>query len=371
MAKKDEFLTQFKTYNLSPASEEVHFALISEREGILNKAVSMIENAEREINVVTCRNWFLQNFTYCAEALENAVRRGIKVRVVLDVSAHDDSILRIVEECQSSRVSFDLKYKDQPSSHYFIIDYKQALIATTKDASVGGSCLWTDDNTLSGLLQKDFEDLWHTSVDINAIETDAVAEKLLYFLKTLKPTNHIIFLYEALEAKYTVLFNYAKVGLENSESVLYIASEETPSEIRAAMERFGIEVETYTKTGALHILSYDEFYIFNGKSDLITTLGLINKLYNEAFTKGFKGFRAVGELACFFEHNLTQELIGYERALGRALDLPIIAVCACNTKTLTNASDPIDIYTDLLKAHGTILFTGIENKLGRIEIRKV
>jgi hypothetical protein len=28
------------------------------------------------------------------------------------------------------------------------------------------------------------------------------------------------------------------------------------------------------------------------------------------------------------------------------------------------------LYTELVKAHGTVLFTGIDNKLGKIEIRK-
>lgn len=136
------------------------------------------------------------------------------------------------------------------------------------------------------------------------------------------------------------------------------------------MKRFGIEVEKYEKTGALLILGYNDYYIIEGKFDLQTTMGLINKMYNEALSKGFKGWRGAGEMACFFEQNLIKELIEYERALHRVLDTPIIAVCAYNANMVIKASNPISLYNELLKAHGKVLFTGVDNKLGKIEIRK-
>jgi len=136
------------------------------------------------------------------------------------------------------------------------------------------------------------------------------------------------------------------------------------------MKRFGIKAEKYEETDALRILGCDDFYIIEGRFDISTTMGLINKLYNETLTKGFKGCRGAGEMACFFEHNLIQELIEYERALHRVLDIPIIGVCAYNANMVIKASNPTDIYNELLKAHGTVLFTRIDNELGKIEIRK-
>ena len=193
--------------------------------------------------------------------------------------------------------------------------------------------------------------------------------KIARIVRQLKPTNHVLFLYESSEDKYNVLFSYLKAGLEDGEAVLYIASEETPNQIRDAMKRFGVEVEKNEKAGALHILRYKDFYIIEGKFTISTTMSLIKKLYDEALTKGFKGWRATGEMACFFEHNLIQELIEYEKALHRVFDIPIIGVCAYNVNMLTRANNPINLYNELLRAHGTILFTGTDNKLGKIEIR--
>ncbi len=371
-AKKDEFLKSFKSSRVEPISEEAHFALIPQREGIINKGLAMIKNAKREIDIITSGYEFIQIFTNYAELLKKAIRKGVKVRVVLDVSEHEDPILSVVEGYKSSGASFDLKYKDQPSGHYTIVDYKQALVATSTEVPIGENpCLWTDDDTLVGLMQKNFEGIWHTSVDVETVETDDVTEKVVRLVSGLRSTSHAIFLYERPEAKYEVLFNYIKVGLENGEAAVYIASEESPSEIRDAMKRFGIDVEKNEKTGALRIIGYDDHYIIEGKCNVQTTMGLNDKMYNEALAKGFKGCRFAGEMACFFEHNLIQELVELERAGHRVLDLPVIGVCAYNANMVMKASNPMDLYNELLKAHGTVLFTGIDNKLGKIEIRKV
>jgi len=74
-------------------------------------------------------------------------------------------------------------------------------------------------------------------------------------------------------------------------------------------------------------------------------------------------------MACFFKHNLVRELIEYEKTLHKVLDIPMIAICAYNANILNKSKDPINLYSELARAHGTVLFTGIDNKLGRMEIR--
>jgi sugar-specific transcriptional regulator TrmB len=371
MAKKDEFLKHYKPFPLKTPSGEAHFTLVSGREGVMTKELAMVKKAKSVINIITSRDKFTQFFNNYDEALKKATKKGIKVRMILNVTEHEDPIPRIVKEYESSRTPIDLRYTDQRSTHYMIVDYKEALVATSIEATLGKNpYLWTDDNSLVGLLQRNFEGIWHASVELKIIETEGVAEKLIHVLKDLKSTNHVIILYETSEAKHNVLFNYLKVGLENGEAVVYIATEENPSQIRDAMKRFGIDVEKNEKAGALRILGSNDFYIIDGKFDMQTTIGLLRKMYDEALTKGFKGCRVTGEMACFFEHNLIQEMIEYERALHRVFDFPIIAVCAYNANMVIEASNPMDLYNELLKAHGTVLFSGIGNKLGKIEIRK-
>jgi len=369
MTKKDTILKHYKPSTIK-TNEEPHFAVILHREGIMSKELSMVKKAKSAINIVTSKDKFVQFFNNYDEALKKVTNKGIQIRMILNVIEHEDSILTTIKEYESARVPIDLKYTDQRSTHCMIVDYKEALVSTSTEPTLRETAyLWTDNSSLVGLLQKNFEGLWHASVEMKIIETEAVTEKLIHILEDLRPTSHAIVLYESLEAKYNVLFNYIKIGLENGEAVTHISSESL-SQIRDAMKRFGIDVEKYEKTGALRILESDDFYFIDGKFDATTTIGLIHKLYNEALTKGFKRYRITGETECFFERKLVKELVEYEKILHKVFDLPFIGLCAYNTDMVIEASNPMDLYNELLKAHGKVLFSGLTKELGKIEIRK-
>jgi len=368
MTKKDAILKHYKPSKIK-TTEEPHFALILHREGIMTKELGMVKEAKSAINIVTSKDKLVQFFNNYDEALRKATNKGVQVRMILNVTEHDDSILTTIKEYKSVRAPVDLKYTDQRSTHCMIVDYKEALVSTTTEPTLREtSYLWTDNSSLVGLLQKNFEGLWHASVELKTIETEAVTDKLIHILEDLRPTNHAIVLYESLDAKYNVLFNYIKIGLENGEAVTHISSESL-SQIRDAMKRFGIDVEKYEKTGALRILESDDFYFIDGKFEATITIGLISKLYNEALTKGFKTYRISGETECFFEHKLVKDLVEYEKTLHRVLDIPVIGLCAYNSKMVIEASNPMDLYNELLKAHGKVLFSGLNSKVGKIEIR--
>jgi len=89
------------------------------------------------------------------------------------------------------------------------------------------------------------------------------------------------------------------------------------------------------------------------------TIELCRKLYEESVAKGFKGLRVTGETECFFKNRMVTELVEYEKALHRVLDIPMAAICAYNTDTVTNEGKG-ELYLDLIKAHSTVIFAGPE-----------
>jgi sugar-specific transcriptional regulator TrmB len=369
-AKTETFLKHFAQAPNLEVEEKAHFALLSKRENIIARMLTMVKNAEKEINIVFSRSQITQFIHTFSDQFKKNIRKGVKIRVVSELPDYKDSLPRLIEERVSPGNSLDLRYTDLPSSHYMMADYKEALISTTTEGNMAEHpCLWTNSDSLVGVFQGDFENLWHNSTSWKAVETTAVPEKLIGFLEQLRPTNHLIFVYDSPEAKYNVLFNYLKAGFDKGEAGLYVASDETPSQIRAAMKQFGIPVEEHEKTGALHIFGHEDIYIIDGKFNTTTTINTWNKLYNEALKKGFKGLRVTGEVACFFKHNLIRELVEYEKTLHRVLDIPMIAICAYNASQINKSKEPANLYGELARAHGTVLFTGLDNKLGRMEIR--
>lgn len=155
--------------------------------------------------------------------------------------------------------------------------------------------------------------------------------EILDFVRNMKATDHVILFYSNPEDKHLVLFTYLKAGLDNGEAAAYIAGEESVAEVRRAMKNFGFEVEELEEKHALKVIDYRDWYIIQGKFETSKTMELWKKLYEEAVSKGFKGLRVTGEMSCFFKHGMVRELVEYEAALHRVLDLPIAAICAYNT----------------------------------------
>lgn len=179
----------------------------------------------------------------------------------------------------------------------------------------------------------------------------------LGFVRQMKPKDHVVLFYSDPKDKHQVLFAYLKVGLENGEAGAYVAGDETSNEIRKSMKQFGIEVDRHEREGALRIIDYEDWFIIGGKFDLVRTMSLLMELYEEVKTKGFRGLRFTGEMACFFKHELVKELVDYEESLHRVLEVPITVICAYNSDMATKYGNG-ELYFDLIKAHGAVIFTG-------------
>jgi len=185
-------------------------------------------------------------------------------------------------------------------------------------------------------------------------------QEILEFVAQMKPRDHVIFFYSNPEDKHQVLFTYLKAGLDSGEAVAYVAGQESPDGIRQAMKRFGIDVDVAERSGALHVIHYRDWYIIDGKFSIPRTMELWRRLYDESVSKGFRGFRVTGEMACFFENRMLKELLEYERSLHRVLELPMTAICAYDSDVVASEGRG-EIYLDLIKAHSNVIISGPES----------
>jgi sugar-specific transcriptional regulator TrmB len=371
ITKKDELLNHFKEKRkLTVEEEDTEFSLISGREAILSKATNILKHVNNEIDMIASRRKLFGLLTALALPFKQAIKRGAKMRIITELPEEEDPLPRLIEENLSPGASVKLKYAETLPSHFIIFDNREMMISTTTHGAMAEyPALWTNNGPLIEPLQKTFEDMWHSSMNWSNFKAESETERLKRFITQLKPTDHVIFVYETQESKYDVLFNYIRHGLENGEAAVYVCSEATPAQIKTAMKLFGIDVEKYEKANALNVLHYKEFYIIDGKFSIENTLSLWNKYYQEALAKGFKGLRVTGEMACFFEHNLVKDLLEYEKSLHKVLSIPIVAICSYRSDKLKSVDDPIALYRELTKAHGAVLYEGTDQTLGRMVIR--
>lgn len=177
------------------------------------------------------------------------------------------------------------------------------------------------------------------------------------FVTKMKPTDHVIMFYSKPEDKRQVLFTYLKAGLDKGEAAAYVASQESPDEIMKSMRSFGIDVDRFQKSGALRVLSYEDFYFKGGIFSIPETMALWKTMLGEVTAKGFKGFRVTGEMACFFEKDMVKELLDYEKALHRVLDLSLAAICAYDSDSVSTDRRR-GLFLDLALAHSSVIITG-------------
>jgi hypothetical protein len=57
----------------------------------------------------------------------------------------------------------------------------------------------------------------------------------------------------------------------------------------------------------------------------------------------------------------AEEVLKYERGIGRKFTLPIAGICAYDTQAVTEPSD--ELFRELLKLHGHAIFPGIALEL--------
>ncbi len=184
----------------------------------------------------------------------------------------------------------------------------------------------------------------------------SVDQKIVSFVSNLKISDHIILFYDTLERKHDILFTFLSSGLANRKGGFYVCSEETPDQIRNNMESFGIDVREKEVEEKLVIRNFDEWYIQDGQAESLKILASWKELYGK-FRKNGLGLRATGEMACFFNHNKVKELLRYEYALHRVLDIPMEAVCAYNINTIVDTGHT-EVIMPLVRAHGWAVFTG-------------
>ncbi|MCL4435124.1 MAG: MEDS domain-containing protein [Thaumarchaeota archaeon] len=178
------------------------------------------------------------------------------------------------------------------------------------------------------------------------------------FVERIRTGDHLILFYDTQENKRRVLFKFLAAGLRRKKRGVYIASEESPEQIRSAMMDFGVDAPRYEAEGSLIIHGYLGWYIEGGgccAPDKISAHWL--ETAEDARRKGLKGLSATGETDCFIRHNKLRELLRYEYVLHKRLKFPAEAICAYSITGLVNAGWQ-DLIMPLIRAHGQVIFTG-------------
>ncbi len=353
----------------SPASlteEQPHFMLVSDRDPLNTRVRSMISKAQFRIDISDSYKNIVRFVLDHEDVLREATRRRVAIRIIMDYPSNDMALDTIQRHVPAQYVS--MRFLDEPPSPYILFDNKEVMMATSlSDISPERKFLWSDDPNFVQLIQKNFDDLVTKSSDIHSC-TCSLSNQLDRLLRSLRPRDHLILVYDSIDVKHSILFRFVEHALNKGEAVRYVCSEESPEQIREAMQRHGIDVTCHENSGALSIINYTEIYLKNGQFDLENVISAWSHIYQQVIAAGFSGLSVCGESAHFLRDNMLNKLIEYEQQLHPIFETPMIAICAYNSQHLTSIESSVDIYSELVKMHSRLLYGGTGSS-GRVEIR--
>ncbi len=155
--------------------------------------------------------------------------------------------------------------------------------------------------------------------------------------------THLCQFYESKRDLIDILVPYFAEGLHHNEFCMWITSQPLEvEEARKALQKAVPNLDDYFKKGQIEILSYDVWYLLEGKFDANRVLqGWVNK-EKEALKHGFDGLRLTGN-TFWVEEELWNSFVDYEEAVNSVIGQHrMLALCTYCLKNC-NGTDVLDV----------------------------
>jgi hypothetical protein len=154
--------------------------------------------------------------------------------------------------------------------------------------------------------------------------------------------------------QFSIAVPYIQIGLERRERCLYIADDNSPRAIIAALEEAGVDTSAAISRGALTITTKHDTYLHCGEFDPQQMIANLDKEVRQALAKGYAGLRGTGEMtwALTLPAALAR-LNEYESELEVSFPEKFIGLCQYNE----NGFEPAMI-SDVLRTHAKVIARG-------------
>jgi sugar-specific transcriptional regulator TrmB len=164
-----EFLKNQKRNEILPLVENggSHLTLISQWNAVNHRGVAMVSGSQKEVNLITSIYNADLGFNDFSDALKQAAKKGVSIRIITEAVEDQKNVHDLINNYRLPKNRINFKYSIHPSIHYMIADQKEAMLSTMAAAHGAESpYLWTNEENLVGILQTNFEQMWHSSSSV-------------------------------------------------------------------------------------------------------------------------------------------------------------------------------------------------------------
>ncbi len=145
----------------TPQTEPTEFILIPEGKALLLRMERALEITEKSIDVIYPKEAFLRVLFNLSDALKEALKRGVKLRCLLNEPLETNSWPTSVQNIAENPLFKIRMLKIIPEENFWIYDEKEALLATSSLRNQKQfPILWTTAEPLIVLSENYFNTLW-------------------------------------------------------------------------------------------------------------------------------------------------------------------------------------------------------------------
>ncbi|MCJ7632039.1 MEDS domain-containing protein [Candidatus Bathyarchaeota archaeon] len=168
----------------------------------------------------------------------------------------------------------------------------------------------------------------------------------------IRPGDHLCSFYENKEEQFQVVVPFIVDGLVKNEKCLYIADENTVSEIKSGLIIHGIDVDERIRTGQLKIITAKQSYLKSSRFVLDEMISLLESFLDDAQKEGYAASRVAGELTWLLRDlDSLDEFFEYENRLnGFFKDKPVKLLCQYDSSKFFG-----NVIVRALKTHPRVL----------------
>lgn len=166
--------------------------------------------------------------------------------------------------------------------------------------------------------------------------------------------DHVAFFFKSNEERLAFVIPYMIDGLRNLERCIYIAEENTVSEILAEFENAGIDIVAATASGALSVVTKHDTYLRHGIFDPKGMITDLDRDVRFALQHGFAGLRVTGEMSWALDlPSALSRLCEYEQELYRQWPARLAGLCQYNESLF-----PSDVIERMANCHCVVVRDG-------------
>jgi signal transduction histidine kinase len=182
---------------------------------------------------------------------------------------------------------------------------------------------------------------------------------LLKALSNLGSADHLCLIYENRDEQWNAAFPFIRIGLQRNEKCLYIADDNNPGIVMAAMKKAKIPVEKAIREGKLVFATKEDAYLRQGTFDPDEMIRFLASVISSSLAEGFSGLRVTAEMTWALGTEATaKRLIEYEAKLNHFFpNSRITAICQYNR----NRFSP-EIIKQVIHTHPIVIFGGRVNR---------